>query len=205
MVAWFGLVVASMALARGVEAVETMVFDSTDKYIGGCQLTDKSEWNLTKDLEVTKFQMWYNWKQGEKELPITVYYEGKEFAQFIAIRSDCDPYQGQWCNADFAINKAFKAGKYSTKIANARQCLKPGGTGTIRLYSEEKSAEVTVTPVATEVPPTVAATATLAPVAGKEVVNVGSSCNCSDIAVKSMVGSAAVATVVVLVLRKLGI
>ena len=65
-----------------LHAVDKMVFDSTDNYLGGCQLTDESEWELTKDLSVTTFQMWYRWTEGETSLPITVYKDGKEFAKF---------------------------------------------------------------------------------------------------------------------------
>ncbi|MFA6553262.1 MAG: hypothetical protein WCT27_02445 [Patescibacteria group bacterium] len=114
---------------------ETKVFDSTDSYIGACSLTATSTWTLTQDLSVSKFSMWYKWQTGETELPITVTKDGAPFASFTATRSSCDPYQTTWCNADYAINKTFPAGTYTTTIANAYQCLKPGGTGTVVLYS----------------------------------------------------------------------
>jgi hypothetical protein len=116
-------------------AAETMVFDSTNNYLGGCGYTAASTWTLTKSLSVSKFQMWYYWQANETELPITVTKDGAPFASFTATRSACDPYQTSWCNADFAINKTFPAGTYATTIAHAYQCLKPGGTGTVRLYS----------------------------------------------------------------------
>lgn len=115
-------------------ATETMVFDSTDNYTGGCSLTATSTWTLPNNLTVTKFQMWYKWQTGETELPIAVTKDGETFAAFTATRSACDPYQTSWCNADYAINKTFPAGTYTTTIANAYQCLKPGSTGTVRLY-----------------------------------------------------------------------
>ncbi|MFH1207885.1 MAG: hypothetical protein V1668_04825 [Patescibacteria group bacterium] len=114
---------------------ETKVFDSTDNYIGACSLTATSTWTLSQDLNVSTFQMWYRWQAGETELPITVTKDGAPFASFTATRSACDPYQTSWCNADYAINKSFPAGTYSTAITNAYQCLKPGSTGTVRLYS----------------------------------------------------------------------
>ncbi|MDH7476375.1 MAG: hypothetical protein QHH09_02800 [Microgenomates group bacterium] len=116
---------------------EKIIFDSTDNYTGACQLTDKSEWALDKSLNVTKFQMWYKWNEEETTLPITIFKDGKEFASFTATRGDCDIYQKRWCNADYNINKTFPAGAYTTKIPSARQCLKPGSTGTIRLYGTE--------------------------------------------------------------------
>ena len=144
-------------------AAETMVFDSTLNYIGACQLTNKSEWELKENLDITKFQIWYNWTQGETTLPVKVFLNGNLFAEFSATRSSCDPYQTQWCNADYQINKTFPAGKYSTEIQKEKQCLKPGGTGTVRLYSEgtpsptqapAKSPEATIVPVQNSVQPT---------------------------------------------------
>ena len=121
---------------KSVTAAETVAFDSTSNYLGGCQLTNKSEWELDKDIEVTKFQIWYSWQEGETELPVTVYKDGDEFAKFIAVRSECDPYQKQWCNANYEIGKTFPKAKYTTEIAESRQCLRPGGTATVRLYAE---------------------------------------------------------------------
>lgn len=124
------------SFSKQARAVEEMVFDSTGNYLGGCQLTDKSEWELKTDLNISKFQIWYKWSQGETSLPVNVFYGDELFAKFTATRAQCDPYQSQWCNADFVINKLFPKGKYSTKIEKANQCLKPNATGTVRLYSE---------------------------------------------------------------------
>jgi len=126
------------SLPHFVYAADTLVFDSTDKYLGACQLTNKSEWELVKDVQVTTFQVWYNWNQGETTLPVKVYKDGQPFAEFTATRGNCDPYQQQWCNADFSLNKLLPKGKYTTEIENSRQCLKPGGTGAIRLYENDE-------------------------------------------------------------------
>lgn len=116
-------------------ADETLVFDSTDTYLGACNYTDTSEWTLTQDLAVSKFQLWYKWQTNETTLPVTVTKDGQPFATFTATRGDCDPYQASWCNADYDINKTLPAGTYTTKIDTNQQCLKPGGTGTVRLYT----------------------------------------------------------------------
>jgi len=166
-------------------AAETMTFDSTDHYLGGCQLTNKSEWQLAQEIKVTKFQVWYNWSQGETELPVKVYKEGELFAEFTAVRAECDPYQHQWCNADYKIDKVFPAGKYSTEIANSRQCLKPGGTGTIRLYKEDSAAEV---PTKAPTPQPTAVTAQT------QTNNKATTCACDK---SSIVSSAAVTSGIV--------
>jgi hypothetical protein len=134
-----------------VLAADTLVFDSTDRYIGACALTDTSTWTLPADIAVTTFEVWYRWNTGETELPVTVTRDGQPFATFTAVRGSCDPYQQSWCNADFALNRTMPAGTYTTKIPNARQCLKPGGTGAIRLYSAGADAPV---PTAGNVQPT---------------------------------------------------
>jgi hypothetical protein len=128
---------AVLAQTNDTATVEVMVFDSTNNYLGACSYTDSSQWTLTQDLQVTKFQLWYYWQSGETTLPVTVTKDGAEFASFTATRGACDPYQASWCNADYAINKTFPAGTYTTKIATAYQCLKPGGTGTVRLYGTQ--------------------------------------------------------------------
>jgi hypothetical protein len=140
-----------LTFVEQTKAAETMVFDSTNNYLGACQLTDKSEWELKEDLAITKFEVWYSWNQGETALPVKLFLNGQKFAEFEATRGNCDPYQKQWCNADYQINKLFQKGKYTTEIPNARQCLKPGGTGAIRLYSDD-SAKTTTTPSITITP-----------------------------------------------------
>jgi hypothetical protein len=137
-----------LAFSGKAAALDPMVFDSTDNYLGGCQLTDTSTWTLTEDLNVTTFQIWYNWAQGETTLPITVTKDGGEFATFTATRGACDPYQATWCNADYALNKVMPKGTYATKIENKKQCLKPGSTGTVKLYGNH---DISASPAATSV------------------------------------------------------
>ncbi len=157
-------------------AADTLVFDSTDHYLGACQLTDKSAWTLTQDLQVTTFQVWYSWNQNESSLPVEIYKDGVLFAEFNAQRSSCDPYQKQWCNADFLINKLFPKGRYTTQIPDARQCLKPGGTGAIRLYSPE-----TASSSPTAQPTSLPATPTLAPAPITTITNPSSAkCSCNS-------------------------
>lgn len=131
--------VAGMFLTAtaSVYAAESLIFDSTDNYLGGCQFTNKSTWQLPKDFTVSKIQLWYKWNTGETSLPVTVFHNNEKFASFDAKRGNCDPYQTTWCNADYDINTLFPAGTYSTEISDRRQCLKPGGTGTVRLYSDD--------------------------------------------------------------------
>lgn len=160
-------------------AADKMVFDSTNNYLGACQLTDKSQWTLTEDLNVTVFEVWYNWNQGETELPVTITKDGVGFASFVATRTSCDPYQGQWCNADFAINKLFPKGTYSTKIPNARQCLKPGGTGAVRIYIADTGVSPSITPLVTNITsPT--PTLTLTPTPVLPLVTQCAKCNCNS-------------------------
>lgn len=171
-----------LSFPKSVFGVDKMVFDSTDKYLGACQLTDKSEWELPSDINVTIFEVWYKWNQGETELPVIIYKDGIVFAEFTATRAQCDPYQTQWCNADFNINKLFPAGKYSTKIPNPRQCLKPNGTGAIRLYSLD-----TQSPSPTEIPqkiqPTTAPTIVPLPIKQTAV------CSCTNNIVTAVAAS----------------
>ena len=123
-----------VACSFPVLAYDPLVFDSTNNYIGACQLTDNSEWTLSEDLNVSTFQIWYNWDANETSLPVTLYKDGQEFASFTATRTGCDTYQKNWCNADYELNKIMPAGTYTTKIPTAKQCLEPGKTGTVRLY-----------------------------------------------------------------------
>lgn len=133
------LIISCWLFAGNIRAEEKMVLDTTDTYLGGCQLTNKAEWELDEDIAVSKFQIWYSWNQGETTLPVTVKLDGEKFAEFEATRAQCDPYQHQWCNADYQINKTFPKGKYSAEIPESRMCLKPGDTGTVRLYSDSSA------------------------------------------------------------------
>jgi hypothetical protein len=131
---------------------QELLFDTTPKYIGACSLTDKASWVLDKDLNVTMVQFWYNWSAGETILDFTITKGGQEFVKGSAKRSSCDPYQRSWCNASFSVNKVFPKGSYASKVSAAKQCLKPGGTGTVRLYGpseQPKTPAVLETPVVT--------------------------------------------------------
>lgn len=179
-----------------IRAAEKLVFDSTNNYLGTCQLTDKSKWELKEDFNVTKFQVWYNWNQGETSFPVKVFLNGEKFAEFEAARGSCDPYQKLWCNADYQINKLFPKGDYSTEIPNARQCLKPGGTGAIRLYTEDnvvKDAPPSLTPIPTPTIPTPAA-----------VINqpVNCSCNQTTIILTALVTSVVSSLLITVLLKK---
>jgi hypothetical protein len=200
-----GLVFTILMTVPKVMAAEVQVFDSTDHYLGGCQLTNKSEWALKEEVPVSKFQVWYNWNQGETELPVKLFKEGTLFAEFTATRADCDPYQHSWCNADFVINKTFPSGKYSTEIPNSRQCLKPGGTGAIRLYKIEGEAAPTSAPT---VVPTIAPSPTVIEaiptvIKAAAVTTSGTcSCNQSVVVVSAAATSGIVSLLVSLLLRK---
>lgn len=185
-----------------VKAEEKLVFDSTDNYLGACQLTDKSEWEIKEDLNVTKFEVWYSWNQGETTLPVKVYFNGEKFAEFDAARGNCDPYQRQWCNADYNIDKLFPKGTYTTEIPDKRQCLKPGGTGAIRLYAEDGEKKEVV-PSATTAPTATEAIANQ--VKPTEVVankTTGCSCNQTTIVITAVVTSVVSSLLVSLLLRR---
>lgn len=186
----------SVLLPNKSLAADKMVFDSTNNYLGGCQLTDKSEWTLKEDLNVTVFEIWYKWNQGETKLPVIITKDGVEFASFEATRASCDPYQSQWCNADYTINKLFPKGTYSTKIPNARQCLKPGATGAVRIYIADTSVSPLASPVITKaISPT--PTLTLTPTPSLPLVTQCAKCSCNSLAT---VGVTAVASFVVFML-----
>jgi hypothetical protein len=187
------LLTTSVTFAGQIKAADTMVFDSTNNYLGACQLTDKSEWELKEDLTVTKFEVWYSWNQGETTLPVKLLLNGEKFAEFEATRGNCDPYQKQWCNADYPINKPFPKGKYSTEIPNARQCLKPGGTGAIRLYAVvQPSPTLTIEPKKNQVTPN-----EIAPSQPEKC-----SCNQTTIVLTAVAASVISSLIVTLLLKK---
>jgi hypothetical protein len=181
------LLVATLMRVRCSLAAETMFFDSTNNYLGACQLTNRSEWDLKDETTVSKFEIWYYWNQGETSIPVKLFLNGEKFAEFEAVRSSCDPYQKSWCNADFQINKVFPAGKYSTEIPNSRQCLKPGGTGAIRLYKDDGQA-VKIEPSPTVMEKKVAV-ATPTPV----VITQSPICSCNQ---TTIIASAAITSVI---------
>lgn len=177
-----------------VTAAEVEFFDSTNHYLGACQLTDQSSWELKEDVLVSKFQVWYNWNQGETTLPVQVFKDGEKFAEFTATRASCDPYQQLWCNADYPINRLFPKGQYSTKIPTSRQCLKPGGTGAIRLYKDDgikPTPSTLATPAPTQTTPIPATPTT--------------SCNCNQTAIilTAVAASALTSLLVSLLLKKI--
>lgn len=135
----FGLFALFFLVATSAQAADKLVFDSTNNYLGACQLTDTATWTIKEDLDISTFQIWYRWNSGETTLPVTLMRDGKKIAEFTATRAACDPYQAQWCNADYVYNAVLPKGTYTTKITDKRQCLKPGGTGAVRLYTKTES------------------------------------------------------------------
>ena len=124
----------SPASAGTAAAASQMILDTTNNYLGGCALTDTSTWTSDSDMQVARLQVWYSWNTGETTVAYTLKKDGADFSSGTFTRAECDPYQAQWCNGNFDINREFPAGNYELKVANARMCLKPGATGTVRLY-----------------------------------------------------------------------
>ena len=193
-----GILFLSLLFVQKCLAVETLFFDSTDHYLGACQLTNKSEWQLNQKEMVTKFEVWYSWNQGETELPVKLYKDGQLFAEFVTTRGDCDPYQRQWCNADYMINKEFPVGKYSTEISDSRQCLKPGGTGAIRLYKDDDSSTVVPTIAITQTPTMETEPTTIQ---SKSVISV-CGCNQTKIITSAVITSGVTSLLMWLILKK---
>lgn len=185
-------------VAKQAKAADILAFDSTNNYLGACQLTNKSEWELKEDINVTKFQIWYNWDQGEVSVPVKLLKDGEKFAEFDVTRSQCDPYQKQWCNGDYVINKVFPKGTYTTEIPQNKQCLKPGGTGAIRLYKDDgtaKKEEPSPKPTAITMQPTSIIAQTVTQPSG-------CSCNQTTILVTAAVTSIVTSGLVALILRR---
>lgn len=129
------------------QTTDTLIFDSSNHYLGACGYTDTTTFTLDKELDVSLFQVWYYWNSGEGPLAFTVKKDGADFLSGELTRSSCDPYQTSWCNGDLRVNKPFPTGSYEVKVANARKCAIPGGNGTVRLYSL-----ATATPTSTNTP-----------------------------------------------------
>jgi hypothetical protein len=118
---------------------DAMFLDTGNNYLGGCSLTGTSKFTLDKPAQVSLLQVWYNWGAGESVITYTLEKDGSTFAGGSMIRADCDPYQGNWCNGNQAINKEFPAGSYTLTVSSAKMCLKPGATGIVRLYGKYSS------------------------------------------------------------------
>ena len=128
---------------------DSMVFDTTSNYLGGCSLTDTAKWTLDKEYQISLVQSWYNWAAGEKVITYSITKDGSDFLSGSMVRADCDPYQGNWCNGNHAVSKTFPAGTYELKASGAKMCLKPGVTGTVRLYGKATGSAAAPAPSAT--------------------------------------------------------
>jgi len=191
------LFIALFFVTAIVNAADVEIFDSTNHYLGACQMTNKSEWELKEDINITKFQIWYNWGQGETSVPVKLLKDGEKFAEFDVTRSQCDPYQKQWCNGDYIINKLFPKGTYTTEIPENKQCLKPGGTGAIRLYKDDSTAKKEEpTPTVSTMQPTTVITQAV------PQQQTGCSCNQTTILVTAAVTSIVTSVLIALILRR---
>ena len=119
---------------------DSIIFETDPGYIGACDLTDKAEWTLSSPLEISVFQVWYNWGAGESTLAFKLEKDDESFAEGTLVRADCDPYQGNWCNGNIKLDRTFAAGKYELKLPSAKMCLEPGKTGAVRLYGKASTA-----------------------------------------------------------------
>lgn len=115
---------------------DKIIFETDPGYIGACSLTGTAKFTLGKAMQVSLLQVWYNWAAGESVITYTLEKDGGQFAAGSMVRADCDPYQGNWCNGNQAINKEFPAGSYELTLSNAKMCLEPGKTGAVRLYGK---------------------------------------------------------------------
>lgn len=114
---------------------EVILFERTNIY--ACGFTDKAVFNLEKDAFVTKVRTWFSWAPGETELEYKLT-KGEEITnEGILKRAECDPYQGQWCNAiDATFNKDLTAGDYSLEVPAGKVCqnTQSEGKGMIAIF-----------------------------------------------------------------------
>ena len=131
----------ALGLSRSVltqaQTTDTLIYDTSNHYLGECGYTDTTTFTLDKDLDVSLFQVWYMWNSGEGPLAFTVKKDEVEFLSGDLTRSSCDPYQTAWCNGDLRVNKVFPIGSYEVKVANSRKCAVPSGNGAVRLYTAQ--------------------------------------------------------------------
>jgi hypothetical protein len=107
--------------------------------INGCGFTDTSNFTLDNKYLVTKIYTWYSWESSEKNVEYTMTKDKTEIASGLLERSDCDPYQRQWCGAiDKQFNKELEKGEYILKLKNARVCQNSlsNNKGFIQIYAK---------------------------------------------------------------------
>ncbi len=130
-------------------AGDALILDTSNHYTGGCGQTDTSKWNLDSDTQVNVFEVWHNWNSGEQTITFSIKKDGADYASGTLYRTACDPYQKNWCNADFRINKVFPKGTYLATIPSGRACKDNNGNGVVRLYGPNAA-----TPTTTATPTT---------------------------------------------------
>lgn len=101
-----------------------------------CGFTDTATLDVSSPIHLSRVDLWFNWRAGERSVTYTVSANGQDFGGGTLTRGDCDPYQGAWCVARDAPDIDLEPGRYEIRAARAGLCQNggSGGAGFIKAY-----------------------------------------------------------------------
>jgi hypothetical protein len=100
-----------------------------------CELTDTARFSLSAATQITKVDLWYNWRAAEASVSFELLAGGRRIAGGKLGRGTCDPAQAIWCSASATLEVEVPAGTYALRVARSHLCQNAGNghNGFIRL------------------------------------------------------------------------
>ena len=111
-----------------------LLFDNSNP--DACGLTGAATFRLDSAATVTRIDVWYHFNPDEDGVSYTLYDRGHPIEQGRLERSDCDPYQQDWCNARVVLQQRLYEGEYEVRTGRSSICQneRSGGEGVVRVY-----------------------------------------------------------------------
>jgi len=113
---------------------EEKVFDNTNP--AACGFTDRASLRLDRPLRLTRLELWLSWDRGERTASYSLERHGEVITRGVLRRTQCDPYQRQWCNAEDSPQITLAPGRYVLRLSRSNLCQNAAsnGEGFVRLW-----------------------------------------------------------------------
>jgi hypothetical protein len=132
---WKGFALA--VVLTGVTTVPTGAQSLFDNWnTEACGVTDVATLTIARAVRLQRVDIWYRWRANEATVGYTVSRGNGILASGELARTECDPYQANWCVARVELSADVDPGTYTFQTERAGICQNAGsgGQGFIRAY-----------------------------------------------------------------------
>ncbi len=102
------------------------------EYLGACGYTQSTSFTLAEETNITRIRVWYDTHVGGNALSATL--AGPNGYSSVSGKITKGGCQWSWCEANWNLQQALKAGTYTLTADSTSVCSNPSGKTTLILF-----------------------------------------------------------------------